>query len=127
MAENIQKLIEEIKSRQKAHLERVHKAQWGTSEYYFNMGRDQECEVFLRKLTEIVNKIPVAPVVMTRQNLEALVKGSSPSIELFENVLVKKAGHSYSDQYGKTSWDSLDKLSENELFRLYRICQSRWV
>jgi hypothetical protein len=44
----------------------------------------------------------------------------------FSNGLVKKAGHSYSDQYGRTSWGSLDKLSDEEVFDLYIICKISW-
>lgn len=56
-------------------------------------------------------------------DLKALVKGSSPSYSNFNNALVKKAGHSYSDQYGRTSWSSLDTLTEEELWSLYQICK----
>ena len=61
-------------------------------------------------------------VELNRKDLEALVKGSSLGYSEFGNPLVKKAGHSYSDQYGRTSWDSLGKLSEEELWELYKIC-----
>jgi len=58
-------------------------------------------------------------VELNRKGLETLVKGSSPYYSEFDNPLVKKAGHSYSDQYGRTSWDSLNKLTENELLEGY--------
>ena len=65
-------------------------------------------------------------VDLNRKDLEALVKGSCPNYHEFENELVKKAGHSYSDQYGRTSWDSLEKLTDEELYKLYKICQYSW-
>ncbi len=65
-------------------------------------------------------------VDLNRKDLEALVKGSCPNYPEFENELVKKAGHSYSDQYGRTSWDSLGKLTDEELYKLYKICQYSW-
>jgi len=62
-------------------------------------------------------------VELDRKDLESLVKGISLNYSQFDNELVKKAGHSYSDQYGRTSWDSLSELSEEELFQLYTICK----
>ncbi len=62
-------------------------------------------------------------IELDREDLEALVKGSSPAYSVFENPLLKKAGHSYSDQYGRTSWSSLSKLSDEELYQLYKICK----
>ena len=61
-------------------------------------------------------------VELNRKSLEALVKGSELTYSQFDNPLVKKAGHSYSDQYGRTSWDSLKKLTEEELYELHLIC-----
>jgi hypothetical protein len=63
-------------------------------------------------------------VDLDRKDLESLVKGKSPSYNDFSNDLVKKAGHSYSDQYGRTSWDSLHKLSDNELYQLHIILKN---
>ena len=62
-------------------------------------------------------------VELNTKDLQSLVKGISPDYDDFGNFLVKKAGHSYSDQYGRTSWDSLDKLSDDELWALYLICR----
>ena len=62
-------------------------------------------------------------VELNRIDLEALVKGSSPSYSKFDNPLLKKAGHFYSDQYGRTTWSSLSKLSDEELYQLHKICQ----
>lgn len=63
---------------------------------------------------------------LERTELEALVKGSKPYYNEFGNPLVKKAGHSYSDQYGRTSWGSLENLTNEELYKLYEICKSSW-
>ena len=65
-------------------------------------------------------------VEFDRDGLEMLVKGSVPNYNEFENPLVKKAGHSYSDQYGRTTWSSLRELSEKELYELYLICRNSW-
>jgi hypothetical protein len=60
---------------------------------------------------------------LDRDSLESLVKGSQPSYENFEHPLVKRAGHSYNDQYGKTSWNNLKNLTDTELYQLYLICK----
>lgn len=65
-------------------------------------------------------------VYLRRKDLEALVKGSCPSYSQFDNPLVKKAGHSYSDQYGRTNWNCLNNLTEEELYQLYQICDESW-
>tara|TARA_B100000768_G_scaffold175924_1_gene187976 strand:+ start:843 stop:1049 length:207 start_codon:yes stop_codon:yes gene_type:complete len=65
-------------------------------------------------------------VELARKGLETLVKGSQPYYNEFENPLVKKAGHYYSDQYGRTSWGSLDNLTDTELYKLYEVCRDSW-
>lgn len=65
-------------------------------------------------------------VDLSRKDLETLVRGGYPNYSEFGNELVKKAGHFYSDQYGRTSWDSLEKLTDEELYKLYKICQDSW-
>lgn len=60
---------------------------------------------------------------LDRKDLEALIRGSQARYEDFDNPLVKKAGHFYSDQYGRTSWHSLSSLEDEELYRLYLICK----
>jgi len=59
-----------------------------------------------------------------RKDLEALVKGYGVSYSGFSHPLVKMAGHSYSDQYGRTYWSSLDKLTDAELYMLYCVCKN---
>ncbi len=84
-----------------------------------------------RKLSARLHKCSVScrfimKVELNRKSLEALVKGSEPYYSQFDNPLVKKAGHSYSDQYGRTSWNSLSKLTDEELYQLHLICRDSW-
>jgi hypothetical protein len=51
--------------------------------------------------------------------LEALVKGSHPYYNEFENPLVKKSGHSYSDQYCRTSCESFETLTDEEICKTF--------
>ena len=66
-------------------------------------------------------------VELDRKGLEALVKGSKPYYNEFGNQLVKKAGHSYCSQYGNTSWDNLENLTDQELYKLHEICKNSWI
>lgn len=66
-------------------------------------------------------------IELDRKGLETLIAGNSPNYNEFDNPLVKKAGHIYSDQYGKTSWSSLSKLTDKELYELYLICRNSWL
>jgi len=63
---------------------------------------------------------------LDRKDLETLVRGSSLDYSEFNNALVIKSGHTYSDQYGRTNWNSLSNLSEEELYQLYLICKNSW-
>ena len=65
-------------------------------------------------------------IELDRKGLEILVNGSQPYYNEFENALVKKAGHDYSDQYCRTSWRSLNNLTDDELYQLYVICRNSW-
>jgi hypothetical protein len=65
-------------------------------------------------------------IELNRKGLECLVKGSEPNYSEFDNTLVKKAGHLYSDQYGRTRWDSLSNLTDEELYELHLICINSW-
>ena len=65
-------------------------------------------------------------VELDRKGLEILVKGSQPYYDEFNNPLIKKAGHSYYDQYGRTEWDNLKNLTDTELFTVYCICRESW-
>jgi hypothetical protein len=66
-------------------------------------------------------------IELDRKGLEALIKGTEANYNVFNNSLVKKAGHDYSDQYGRTNWRSLDKLTDDEVYRLYLICKNSWT
>ena len=65
-------------------------------------------------------------IEIDRYGLEILVKGSNPHYNQFNNPLVKKAGHRFSDQYG-SSWKSLNNLTDDELYQLYIICKNSWT
>jgi len=65
-------------------------------------------------------------IELERIDLEALVKGKPPYYNEFQNPLVIKAGHRHSASYGTSTWDSLDKLTDLELMRLYKICKDSW-
>lgn len=64
-------------------------------------------------------------VVLDREGLMCLVKGSSPDYSVFSHPLLIAAGHSYSDQYGRMDWHGLDKLTDSQLWELYLICRKR--
>lgn len=65
-------------------------------------------------------------IELDRKDLEAMIKGSTLNYTEFNNPLVKMVGHSYSDQYGKTSWNNLNALTESELWKLRIICKNSW-
>jgi hypothetical protein len=58
--------------------------------------------------------------------LRTLVNGSVPYYDVFNHPLVKKAGHRFSDQYIRTSWNRLNDLTDEELYELYLICRNSW-
>lgn len=66
-------------------------------------------------------------VELDRKDLEALVKGYGVGYSYFSHPLVKIAGHSYSEQYGRTNWYSLDRLTDDGLYELYKICKKSWI
>jgi hypothetical protein len=66
-------------------------------------------------------------IELDRKGLEILVKGSYPSYKDFNHPLIIKAGHSYSDQYGKTEWRTLSNLNDEELYMVYLICRISWL
>jgi len=65
-------------------------------------------------------------IELDRKGLKTLASGSQPYYNEFDNPLVIKAGHDYSDQYGKTTWRKLDELTGDELYELYKICRNSW-
>lgn len=64
---------------------------------------------------------------LTRDDLRNLVKGCSVNYSGFDHPLVIRAGHSYSDQYGRTTWGSLNDLTDEELLELYKVCKDSWL
>lgn len=60
-------------------------------------------------------------VDLDRYDLERLVKSICIDYLDFGHELVLKAGHSYSEPYGRTYWDNLEKLTDEELFELYKL------
>lgn len=62
---------------------------------------------------------------LDKEDLVCLVRGSSPSYSVFDHQLLKKAGHFYSDQYARTSWNELHTLTEEELYELYILCKNK--
>lgn len=65
-------------------------------------------------------------VELDRKGLANLVRGSELSYDEFDNPLVKKAGHRYSQHGGISSWDTLSALTDVELYELYLLCRKRW-
>lgn len=66
-------------------------------------------------------------IELDRKGLEILVKGCAVHPKIFNEPLVKKAGYTYTDGYGITTWSRLKDLSEPELYRLYQICRQSWL
>lgn len=66
-------------------------------------------------------------IELDRKGLEILVAGSQTNYNEFNNPLVKKAGHDYSDQYGRTSWRNLSVMTDEELYEVYLICRNSWA
>ncbi len=64
-------------------------------------------------------------IEISKEDLISLVKGRPPYYSEFENPLVKKAGHRYSEGHGG-SFDNLKSLTEEELYELYLICKNSW-
>lgn len=65
-------------------------------------------------------------VELDRKGLITLASGSTPHYDEFNNPLVKKAGHYYCDQYGRTMWEKINDLTDEELYQLYLICRNSW-
>ena len=64
---------------------------------------------------------------LDKEDLMALVKGTSPYYNVFENPLVKKCGSWTGGHVDKWSWGSgLDSLSDEDLYKLYNICKDSW-
>ena len=66
-------------------------------------------------------------IELDRKGLEILVNGSCPNYSEMDNQLVKKAGHDYSYQYGRTTWRNLSNVTDEELYQIYVICRNSWI
>jgi hypothetical protein len=79
--------------------------------------------VMFRFSSQILIKMTIE---LDRKGLEMLIVGSQPYYNEFNNQLVKKTEHDYQDQYCRTSWRSLQNLTDDELYKLYIICRNSW-
>lgn len=60
-------------------------------------------------------------VELDKKGLLALVRGSQPAYELFDDPLISEHG-SYAASYGRWEWSfTLNNLSEEMLFHLYKL------
>jgi hypothetical protein len=66
-------------------------------------------------------------VNLNKDELADLVSGTEPNYHLFENPIIKKCG-SFNGSYGTWSWNrwELLKLTEEQLFALYKLCKNSW-
>jgi hypothetical protein len=64
---------------------------------------------------------------LDKDNLIALVEGSSPNYSVMGLRLVKKHGN-FNGSYGNWSWHSfgLEKCTKQELLEIYKICKDSW-
>jgi hypothetical protein len=65
-------------------------------------------------------------VDLTREDLKSLVYGTGLNYNGFNDSLVVKAKHRFSESYSKSSWDGLDNLTDLELMKLFKICKDSW-
>ena len=64
----------------------------------------------------------------TKQDLTSMVLGMPPNYSVMEHELVKPHGRWIGGHVDEWSWDgnSLDELTEEQLWDLYRICRDSW-
>jgi hypothetical protein len=62
-----------------------------------------------------------------KDTLIDLVFGVGPNFNIFKNPTVARCGK-YNGSYGSWSWDmvELNKLTEDELYDLYKLCRDSW-
>jgi hypothetical protein len=68
-------------------------------------------------------------IQVDREDLEILVKGIVPHLDIFkypEHPLVKKAGYYFRYSMGASEWVTLENLTDEELYELYTICKESW-
>ena len=63
-------------------------------------------------------------VDLTAEDLVNLVKGTSPSFDLFDNEVVKRCGF-YNGSYGTWSWKihAIESLDDKDIYALYVLCR----
>ena len=59
--------------------------------------------------------------------LRIIIRGAGVPYEKFNDPVVKKAGHRYSDQYGTESWDNLCNLHKSDLVYLCHFLLPQFV
>jgi hypothetical protein len=65
-------------------------------------------------------------IELEREDLLNMVKGTSPYYSVMEDTLVKKAGQWIGGMADRWSWGDLNSLTDEELFKLYKICKDSW-
>lgn len=66
---------------------------------------------------------------LDREDLKALVRGTSPNFSVMDNPKVKKHGSWVGGFHDRWDWNfsSIEDASEDELIELYKICKDSWV
>lgn len=67
-------------------------------------------------------------LIVYKEDLINMVKGSAPYYDVFDNELVKKTGEWLGGFHDKWVWShsKLETLTEDELVELYYICKNSW-
>ena len=67
-------------------------------------------------------------VDLDKKGLVALVKGYVPHYDVMNHALVTMTGHYIGGFHDRWEWDneSLEKLTEKNLFKLYNTCKDSW-
>lgn len=63
-------------------------------------------------------------VDVDRYGLEALVRGSFCPYSVMDDPTVKRCGYYVGGFHDKWEWNSLDKLSDDELIYVYNLCKA---
>jgi len=68
-------------------------------------------------------------VELDRNGLLSLVNGTEPGYGAFEHPLIKKVGTYHGGMCDSWDWDSeeLDKVTDEELYEIYNICQDQTI
>jgi len=67
-------------------------------------------------------------VELSKKDLSALVKGTSPNYDIMENDIVKKCGSYTGGFCDEWNWNyGFEKtMTEEELYQLYILCRDSW-